>query len=229
MADRGRRRIEARQDGVVSDRDLVMRWVRAWAHVRGLRIEQVDGWPLIHVRAPSRDTEIVCLEPGRPAFQTLAAYVAGDPRAMLTVFGRDLDHYRRDPLPPGLRVDRDDEVFMTATLAPSPVPLPTGFSPRWIVDGPRATYCLDEGGRLAAEGTVGVLGTDAVFDAVETSPDHRRRGLGRHVMSTLTTWACGYGATTGLLAASNDGVWLYTALDWDTTLAMWSLMGSRDD
>jgi GNAT superfamily N-acetyltransferase len=148
---------------------------------------------------------------------------------MLTVFGRDLDHYRRDPLPPGLRVDRDDEVFMTATLAPSPVPLPTGFSTRWIVDGPRATYCVDQGGRLAAEGTVGVLGADAVFDAVETSRDHRRRGLGRHVMSTLTTWACGHGATTGLLAASNDGVRLYTALDWDATLAMWSLMGSRDD
>jgi GNAT superfamily N-acetyltransferase len=213
----------------VSDRDLVMRWVRAWAHVRGLRIEQVDGWPLIHVRAPSRDTEIVCVEPGRPAFQTLTAHVAGDPRAMLTVFGRDLDDYRRDPLPPDLRVDRDDEVFMTATLTPSPVPLPSGFSPRWIVDGPRATYCVDQDGRLAAEGTAGVLGADAVFDAVETSPDHRRRGLGRHIMSTLTTWACGHGATTGLLAASNDGVRLYTALDWDATLAMWSLMGSRDD
>jgi ribosomal protein S18 acetylase RimI-like enzyme len=229
MADRGRGRIEARQDGVVSDRDLVMRWVHAWAHLRGFRVEQVDGWPLVHVRAPSRDTEIVCVEPGRPAFQSLAASAARDPRAMLTVFGRDLDPYRRASLPLGIRIDRDDEVFMTTTLLPSPGPLPAGFTPRWIVDGTRATYCVDEAGRLAAEGTVGVLGTDAVFDAVETSPAHRRRGLGRQVMSTLTTWACGHGASTGLLAASADGVRLYTALGWDSTLAMWSLMGVQDD
>jgi GNAT superfamily N-acetyltransferase len=213
----------------VSDRDLVMRWVHAWAHLRALRLEQVDGWPLVHVRAPSRDTEIVCVDPGRPAFQALAASVAGDPRAMLTVFGRNLTPYQQASLPPGLRVDRDDEMFMTTTLTPSPVPIPDGFTPRWIVDGSRATYCVDQAGRLAAEGTVGVLGTDAVFDVVETSPDHRRQGLGRHVMSTLTTWACGHDATTGLLAASADGVRLYTALGWDSTLSMWSLMGVRDE
>ena len=213
----------------MSDRDLVMRWVRAWAHLRTLRVEQVDGWPLVHVRAPTRDTEIVCVDPGRPAFQALAASVADDPRAMLTVFGRNLDPYQQSSLPSGLRVDRDDEMFMTSTLVPSPVPLPHGFTPRWIVDGSRATYCVDQAGRLAAEGTVGVLGADAVFDVVETSPDHRRQGLGRHVMSTLTTWACGHEATTGLLAASADGVRLYTALGWDATLAMWSLMGVRGD
>ena len=52
----------------MADRDLVMRWVRTWAHVRRLRVEQVDGWPLVHVRGPSRETEIVCVDPGWPAF-----------------------------------------------------------------------------------------------------------------------------------------------------------------
>ncbi len=79
---------------------------------------------------------------------------------------------------------------------------------------------------MAAEGTVGVLGTDAVFDAVETSPTFRRSGLGRHVMGALTTWSVDHGATTGLLAASADGVGLYSALGWDRCLAMWSLMGT---
>jgi GNAT superfamily N-acetyltransferase len=212
----------------VSDRDLVMRWVRAWAHVRGLQVEQIDGWPLVHVRGPSRDTEIVCVDPGRAAFEQLAKHAAHDPREMLTVFGRDLAAYQAPPLPPGLRVDRDDELFMTSTLVPSSVDVPDGFTARWLVDGPRAVYSLDDGERVAAEGTAGVLETDAVFDAVETSPGHRRLGLGRHVMSALTTWAVDQGATTGLLAASADGAGLYASLGWDTTLEMWSLMGVTD-
>lgn len=209
----------------MGDRDLVMRWVHAWAHVRGLRVEQVDGWPLVHVHGPSRDTEIVCVDPGRAAFERLAQHTAHDPREMLTVFGRDLAEYVAPPLPPGLRVERDDEVFMATMLAPSPTTRPDGFADRWDVDGSRATYSLDDGERIAAEGIVGVLGTDAVFDGIETSPGHRRHGLGRHVMSTLTTWAVDQGATTGLLAASTDGTGLYAALGWKQELEMWSLRG----
>jgi GNAT superfamily N-acetyltransferase len=205
-----------------------MRWVQTWAHVRDIRVEEVDGWPLVHVLGPSRDTEIVCVDPGRAAFEQLARHTAGDPREMLTVFGRDLAVYHAPPLPPGLRVDRDDELFMTTTLEAVPAPVPDGFLAHWVVDGPRAKYALDDGERVAAEGTAGVLGSDAVFDAVETSPSHRRRGLGRHVMDALTTWAVNEGATTGLLAASADGAGLYTSLGWDTALSMWSLMGVGD-
>lgn len=205
-----------------------MRWVRGWAHLRGLRVEHVDGWPLVLVRAPSRDTEIVCVDPGRRAFENLATHIADDPRAMLTVFAADLAPYVAPPLPDGVRVDRDDEVFMTTVLAPAHIPMPGVMTPRWIVDGPRATYCVDDEGRLAAEGTVGVLGSDAIFDVVETSPTHRRRGLGRYVISMLTTWAIDHGATTGLLAASAEGASLYSALGWERTLGMWSLMGVHD-
>jgi GNAT superfamily N-acetyltransferase len=114
---------------------------------------------------------------------------------------------------------------MTAALAPSPTPLPNGFAARWDVEDTSATYSLDDGARIAAEGMVGVLGSDAVFDRVETSPAHRRRGLGGHVMGALTTWAVDHGATEGLLAASVDGAGLYTSLGWNASLAMWSLMG----
>jgi GNAT superfamily N-acetyltransferase len=202
-----------------------MRWVRAWAHVRGLQVEQVDGWPIVHVLGPSRDTEIVCVDPGRAEFERLAQHAAYHPREMLTVLGRDLAAYQTAPLPPGLRVDRDDELFMTSTLVSSPADAPDRFVARWLVDGPRAVYSLDDGESVAAEGTVGVLETDAVFDAVETSPRHRRLGLGRHVMSALTTWAVDHGATTGLLAASVDGAALYRSVGWDTRLEMVSLMG----
>ena len=48
-------------------------------------------------------------------------------------------------------------------------------------------------------------------------------------MGALTTWAVEAGATTGLLAASAEGAGLYTAIGWDTTLSMWSLMGVGAD
>ena len=212
----------------MSDREAVMRWVRAWAHLRALQVDRVDGWPLLHVNGPSRDTEIVTLDPGRPAFDALARRIAQDRRAMLTVFGHDLAAYATSPPPTGLRVDRDDEVFMVSRLVPTESPVPAGLSSRWIIDGSSATYCVDGDGRLAAEGTVGVLGTDAVFDAVETSPPFRRRGLGRHVMGVLTTWAIDHGASRGLLAASADGAELYRTLGWDSRLAMLSVMGTGD-
>ncbi len=211
----------------MDDRDLVLRWVRTWADLRRLRLEEVDGWPLIHVGAASRDTEIVCVDPGRDAFEHLARHVATQEREMLTVFARDLAEYQAPPLPPGVRVDRDDEVFMTATLTPSVAPLPESYRPRWDVDGPRATYTVELGEAVAAEGSVGVVGWDAVFDVIETSPGHRRRGLARHVMGELTTWAVDHGATTGLLAASADGAGLYASLGWESRLAMWSLMSAR--
>jgi GNAT superfamily N-acetyltransferase len=208
---------------MTDDRDTAIRWVRGWAHVRDLKVETVAGWPLVHVDSPSRDTEIVCVDPGPSAFAELAGHVAGDPRAMLTVLADDLGPYRATP--PGLRVDRDDETFMTTPLTPTETTLPGGYSPRWLVDGSRATYCLDAEGRLAAEGSVGVLGSDAVFDVVETSPDHRRRGLGRHVMATLTSWAVSEGASTGLLVASAEGNALYRSIGWETRSSALSLMG----
>ena len=64
----------------MGDRDLVMRWVRAWAHLRGFGVEDLDGWPLLKVRGRSRDTEIVCVDPGRAAFEQLAQHTAHDPR-----------------------------------------------------------------------------------------------------------------------------------------------------
>jgi predicted GNAT family acetyltransferase len=73
----------------------------------------------------------------------------------------------------------------------------------------------DDAGELAACGQVGLAGTDAVADRIETMPEHRRRGLGSAVMSALTAEALRQGARTGLLIASADGQHLYSALGWE--------------
>lgn len=207
--------------------DLGLRWVAAWSHARDKSVAQVDGWPLVHVQEASRDTELVCVNPVPEVFGNLMRHVDGEPRAMLTVMAADIRPYVSLPLSAGLRVDRDDETLMSTTLrATGPEPADPDLRARWEIDDHRAAYVLESDGRVAAEGTVGILGLDAVFDAIETSPAFQRRGLARHVMAELTACAVGAGAVTGLLAATGEGRRLYEALGWAPALQMWSLMGT---
>ena len=206
--------------------DVVAQWLATWQRIRDVEIGSVDGWPLVHVAGPSRETELVCFEPDVDELPSLAGYVAGDPRAMLTVASSDVGRYLTVPLPPDVSLERDDESLMTTRLHDHPVPaLPDGLTFRWEVDDRRTTYSLEAGEELAAVGTVGVLDGVATFDRIETMPAFQRRGLGRHVMTALTVQAMGRGATHGVLAASAAGRSLYLTLGWETRLELLSWMG----
>lgn len=209
------------------DRELIRQWITTWMSIRDISADEVDGWPLVRVASPTRETELVCVDPGVDELVALTRHIAGDPRAMLTVVASDVGPYLLAPLPDGVRVDRDDETLMSAILVDAEIPrLEDEFTFRWAVDGSRTTYTVESGDRVAAEGAVGVLGAAATFDAVETTPAFQRRGLGRHVMAALTAQAMGRGATHGVLAASAEGRQLYTSLGWQPRLEMLSLMGA---
>lgn len=215
---------------VGTEHELVERWIATWVHARGLETTILDGWPLVHVRSRTRETELICIDPGPEAFAGLFRHISGDPHAMLTVIGNDVSSYTALALPPGVRVDRDDETLMTTTFAPIDAPaLDPEFTARWDIDEHRARYVLESGERVAAEGTIGILGDDATFDAVETTPAFQRRGLGRHVMATLTAYALESGVRRGVLAASAQGRLLYESLGWDPAYQMLSLMGATLD
>lgn len=195
--------------------------------MRGLEISELDGWPLIHVRSASRRAELICAEPGVEAFRALLPHVAGYPTAMLTVVGADLSTYRAMTLPDDVRVDRDDETLMTAAIEPVAVPvLPEGLVATWDLDALATRYCVEEGERVVSEAALGIDDGWATFDAVETAPSHRRRGLGRHVVSTLVAHAHQRGARQAVLAASADGRDLYESLGWTVKREMFSVMGS---
>lgn len=209
------------------DDPVAWRWLTTWTHLRQRRCTQVDGWPLVHVEAPSRRTELVVVDPGPQAFLDLTSHVAGDDRAMLTVVGPDLVAYRDLDLPHDVRVDRDDETLMTVRMPTgAPPPPPPGLVASVEVDGPRTTYRLDDDRRLAAEGTMAVIDGWVTFDAVETTPAYRRRGLGRHVMQVLSSRATDAGAGQGVLAASAEGGTLYTSLGWTVERELLSIMGA---
>lgn len=206
---------------------LIERWIATWTHARALDSSIVDGWPLIHVRSRTRETELVCIDPGPEAFTALLPHIDGDPRAMLTVIADDISPYTALTFSPGVRVDRDDETLMATTFAPIDVPpLDPGLAVRWDIDDHRARYAVESGERVAAEGTIGILGAEATFDAVETTPTFQRRGLGRHVMATLTAYALESGVGHGVLAASAPGRLLYESLGWEPVAEMLSLMGA---
>lgn len=201
-------------------------WVDTWAHIRSYIPSSLDGWPLMPVASPTRESELVCLDPGVHEFRSLTQHIAGDPRAMLTVVAIDITPYRLLDLAPGTRIDRDDETLMVTEFGDVPVPrLDHEFTFRWDMEDHRLSYTVESGNQVAAEGTVGVLGEIATFDAVETTPAFQRRGLGRHVMATLTQQAIGRGARRGVLAASDQGRQLYRSLGWTPALEMLSLMG----
>lgn len=210
--------------------ELIDTWIRVWTHVRSMDVSEVDDWPLVQVGSATRETELICTDPGPDEFLSLLHHIEGRPRAMLTVIGADLRPYDAMPLPRTVHVDRHDETLMTTIFEPIIAPLPPGdFTARWDVQDNTVTYAVESGERVAAAGSMGVLGAHATFDAVETTPVFQRRGLGRHVMSALTDHAREAGAEHGILAASAQGRVLYESLGWRSAFEMRSLTGVAAD
>jgi len=69
-------------------------------------------------------------------------------------------------------------------------------------------------GEIAASGQVAIDGSFATFDQIVTAENHRRRGLGRHIMTALANISHGLGAKQGVLVATEAGAALYKALGW---------------
>jgi GNAT superfamily N-acetyltransferase len=214
-------------DRLVLHDPVAERWLSTWLRLRERHAVEIDGWPLVHVESTSRRTELLCDSPDLGVFVSLLRHVAGDPSAMLTVVGRDLAAHRAVDLPASARISRDDETLMTTTLAPGPAPAPLpGLVAVRDVDGPRIVHRLEDGARIAAEATMAIQEGWVVFDRVETSPGFRRRGLGRHLMSTMCAEAFAVGARHGILAASADGCALYASLGWTVERQLLSIVGS---
>ncbi|MGJ9423665.1 GNAT family N-acetyltransferase [Aeromicrobium sp. CF3.5] len=206
------------------------RWLTGWVRLRGLRVETLDGWPLVHVNSLSRRTELICADPSLDVVRELLPHVADDPEAMLTVVGADLSACRAAAWGAGVRVARDDETLMTTHLSTdrATAAVPPGLHTDIEIVGSRLIYRVIDSDRVAAEGTLGIDDGWATFDEIETLPSHRRRGLGRHVMTVLSARAVEAGATQGILAATADGRALYESLGWTVERELISLVGESE-
>ncbi|WP_405924013.1 GNAT family N-acetyltransferase [Streptomyces sp. NBC_00035] len=95
------------------------------------------------------------------------------------------------------------------------VSVPDGYRLRtWSRGGVTRVLLAAPDGSWAARGQIAPTGETAVVDQIETAARHRRRGLGRLVMRTLTQAAVAQGAVTGVLGGTPDGRALYESLGW---------------
>ncbi|MEH3034033.1 MAG: GNAT family N-acetyltransferase [Aeromicrobium erythreum] len=90
---------------------------------------------------------------------------------------------------------------------------------RRVLTGPSVVGFVHLGDPVVAVGRVVVTGEWAGLAAVEVDPAHRRRGLGRRVVTTSLAWAAARGA---------DKAYLQTMQDNAAALALYAPFGFRD-
>ncbi|MEU3454682.1 GNAT family N-acetyltransferase [Micromonospora sp. NPDC006766] len=205
-------------------RDLIVRWQRGWGVARALPVaEDVGGALRVRCMQPGRDIEYVALDAGEDlaSLSTLAELVAGeDAVTWLTVPTTDPVRAASALAAAGLIVLKHSELLMTADLRGHPQNmLAAPYRLLTQVDSPGGDSVVTatvrrESGEVGARGTMGLAGTDAVADRIETMPADRRKGLASAVMSALARAAIGEGAEQGILVASEDGQRLYRTLGW---------------
>lgn len=127
---------------------------------------------------------------------------------------------RRDDVLPDLGpqwVIGDPEFLMSTALGGHGIgaTAPEGYSTTTAsIRGFHEVVVRGPDGSEAARGRFAVHGRAAVVDQVVTLPVHRRRGLGRLVMSSIGAHAADCGARTAVLVSTVDGHGLYRSLGW---------------
>lgn len=207
-------------DQMTNLEDLIHRWHLGWRASRSLPAAEVTDDALwSHCAQPGREYEVFALHADEdPAsVSRLAAQVrAAKQHTWLTIATTRPAETTAAVEAAGLELLHRSEWLMTTELPRHPRHSPdSAYTCDLRSEGHAITVQIhDHTGDLAARGQIGLAGTDAIPDRIETMPAHRRRGLGSIVMGTLTAEAVTQGAHTGLLIASVDGQHLYSTLGW---------------
>ncbi|MFF7240236.1 GNAT family N-acetyltransferase [Streptomyces collinus] len=205
------------------DSGLIRRWLNGWTMARSLPaaepVESAGDGLRSTCRQPGREVEVFALraDDDPESVARLAAAVAlARETTWLTVPTLRPGTVEAVVAAAGLEVLHRSEWFMTTDLTEHPHHEPaTPYAREVRTEGPVTVVSLhDSSGEVAARGTIAVAGADAIADRIETGAAHRRRGLGRAVMSALAEAAVAQGARTGLLIASEEGQRLYSPLGW---------------
>lgn len=109
----------------------------------------------------------------------------------------------------------EPEFLMSANLAGGPVPVIAGYRVQTDRVGAIAfARLVADTGEIAASGQVAIDGSFATFDQIVTAEAHRRKGLGRCIVTSLSNCSLDLGAKQGVLVATEAGAALYRALGW---------------
>ncbi|WP_439948197.1 GNAT family N-acetyltransferase [Streptomyces sp. BBFR109] len=202
---------------------LIGRWLDGWTVARSLPeaepVEPAGDGLRSKCDQPGREVEVFALradEEPESVARLATAVATARQVTWLTVPTLRPDTVEAVVGAAGLELVQRSEWFMTTDLTEHPQHEPAAPYEREVrTEGPVTVVSLHApSGEVAARGTIAVVGGDAIADRIETDAAHRRRGLGRAVMSALAEAAVSQGARTGLLIASQEGQRLYSALGW---------------
>jgi GNAT superfamily N-acetyltransferase len=118
-------------------------------------------------------------------------------------------------LPPQWLIRTPPTWMMTKSLEEADFALPRGYNLRIEKDGAILRSTIDFVGESVARGRIALLERHVLFDQIGTDEAHRRKGLARALMQSLSNAALQHGASHGLLSATEMGRWLYTTIGWD--------------
>ncbi|MFG1817254.1 GNAT family N-acetyltransferase [Kribbella sp. NPDC049174] len=178
-------------------------WVHGWAISRSTAAPvRIRGGYRIDVGLPGHQVRYVL-----PSYDSDLVDGLGQPDTWLKICGLVTLKAHWQAQPP--------EYLMTTELTVTPLAVAPSYELTSAQRGSTVEVAVTAAdGSVAARGKAALTGEAAVFDQIETSPQHRRRGLGRSVMAALSATAQYAGATTGVLVATEDGRRLYSALGW---------------
>lgn len=178
-------------------------WVHGWTISRGTSVPvKVRGGYRVDVGLPGHQVRYVL-----PTYDAGLVDGLGEPDTWLKICGQV-------PLDAPWEI-QPAEYLMTCRLSSTAADVAASYELTSVRRGSLVDVVVSASdGSVAASGKAALTGEAAVFDQIETSPQHRRRGLGRSVMAALSTAAQYAGASTGVLVATEDGRALYTALGW---------------
>lgn len=130
--------------------------------------------------------------------------------------GRLTDQPARADLPPVELLPAPDDDWLAGYHYRGGAGLPGVARPLLMSGDRRAFACVRDAGQVLAIGRVVADDGWSGVTAVEVGPAHRRRGLGRHVMAALRSWALAQGA---------ERMWLQVAPDNAGARALYGRLG----
>lgn len=192
---------------------VVQAWIAGWALARetGPPVKVNGGWR-VDVGWPRQRVRYV-FPRSCPELRRLAETIDEPWVFLKACAGPDAI---RPLLPPRWTIQPQGFMMTRASLTDEPPrSLPSGYSLETMEHLPVPIATIHSAdGELAASGRVAIVRDFAIYDRVETHPNHRRRGLGSAIVRALGSVSQLRGATRGVLVATQEGRALYEALDW---------------
>jgi GNAT superfamily N-acetyltransferase len=195
-----------------ADPDVVASWVAGWALSRGVAPPTpAYGGLRVEVGLPDQKARYVFAAASAGVEE--ASRAIEEPHVFIKVCAPP--ETVRPRLADGWSIRPVSFMMTTEDLGRDETRLADGYRlGRDVLPGGHIATILTTDGAVAASGRVFIVGSTAVFDRIETHPDHRRRGLGRVIMRALGAMAVQDGATVGSLVATPDGRALYSSMGW---------------